>query len=160
MSTALPGAECSSAAPIERSCVRTSCPLPPDGWDTANVKQLSKAEPVEVKTATAYSSENFSKWEWAPTGLLLIVMAMLLLLEATAGISVATRINVAVSASSQWLSVPCALLATFLGPLGAFLGWRRARFEGQAVPHCLQSAAGGALLAAPLVVFFFAPFWV
>jgi hypothetical protein len=115
---------------------------------------------MEAKTATARGSENFSRWEWAPTGLVLIVMAMLLLLEVTAGISVATRIDVAVSASSQWLSVPCALLATFLGPLGAFLGWRRARVQGQAVLHCLQSAAGGALLAAPLVVFFFALFWV
>ena len=99
---------------------------------------------MEAKSAAADPSDYFDKWEWVPTGLLLIVMGVLLLLEVTAGINIATRINVAVGGSPKWLSVPSALLAMFLGPLGAFLGWKQGRIKGQSVPCSLQSAAGGA----------------
>jgi hypothetical protein len=99
-------------------------------------------------------------WEWVPTGLLLIVIGVLLILEISGGINVAARINVsAAHPSPKWLAILCAFLATLLVPLGAFPGWRRGRSKGRAIPLCLQSAAGGVAAALPLEAFFFALFW-
>ena len=105
-------------------------------------------------------TEYFAMWEWVLTGLLLIVIGVLLILEISGGINVAARINVsAARPSPKWLAILCAFLATILGPLGAFLGWRRGRSKGRAIPLCLQSAAGGVVAALPLVASFFALFW-
>ena len=140
---------------------RADSPKRPSGrFGPTLLGHLSYAEIVEANTSTADRTEYLALWEWVSTGLLLIAIGVLLILEISGGINVASRINVsAAHPSPKWLAILCASFATFLGPLGAFLGWRRGRSKGRAIPLCLQSAAGGVVAALPLVVIFFALFW-